>query len=357
MGRARHRQVRERLQKLLDPANPAAESVEQCAIPVSEVTYHLPIKVGDFSDFSCSRDHVLNAGEAVLGVRQLPPGFLHFPVGYGGRSSSILAPESNVIRPMGQFRSNDGVTFGLSRAVDFELEVACVVGKPSKFGQPVKIDEADEHIFGFLLLNDWSARDIQGLEMNPLGPFNGKSFGTSVSPWVVTADALEPYRVAGPKKDLPGAPYLRSASNKTHYSVQLKVDIVADGVPSTVCESRLEWLYWTVNEMIAHQTINGCPLNPGDILATGTVSGSNSGTYGCLLETTKGGKLPITLKSGAQRTYLVDGDAVRLTGFAGSSELSDVVGFGQCYGMLCVNQLEERYRQKEKDQPAISSGK
>lgn len=348
MGRRRHKQVREQLQKLLDPANPDAWSVNQCAIPVSEVTYHLPIQVGDFSDFSCSRDHVLNAGEAVFGVRQLPPGFLHFPIGYGGRSSSILAPESDVIRPLGQFRSNDGVAFGLSRAVDFELEVACVIGKPSSLGQPIDINEADEHIFGFMLLNDWSARDIQGLEMNPLGPFSGKSFGTSISPWIITADALEPYRTAGPKKDLSCVPYLKSASNTSHYSVQLKVDIIADGVSSTVCESQFEWLYWTVNEMIAHQTINGCPLNAGDVLATGTVSGTDAGTHGCLLETTKGGKSPITLKSGAQRTYLEDDDAVRLTGVAKSSRLSDVVGFGQCYGRLRANKLLEKYKQKDK---------
>ena len=310
------------------------DALTSCAVNVSEVQYHVPVRVGDFSDFSCSRDHVLNAGEAVLGKRELPPGFLHFPVGYGGRSSSILAPGMDVRRPLGQYRSPEGVVFGLSKAMDFELEVACVIGKPSNFGEPIDIDEADEHIFGFLLLNDWSARDIQGLEMNPLGPFNGKSLGTSISPWIVTADALEAYRVEGTKKDSAVAPYLQSNRKASHYSVRLGVDIEAEGASTTICQSQLDWLYWSVEDMIAHQTINGCPLNAGDILATGTVSGSQKGSHGCLLEITKGGKEPIDLKKGGQRTYLQDGDAVRLTGVTPDG----IVGFGFCYGQLCAGQ-------------------
>lgn len=315
----------------LDQATPDLTS---CVLNVADVRYHLPVTVGDFSDFSCSKDHVLNAGEAVQGVRQLPPGFLHFPVGYGGRSSSILPPESNVYRPNGQFRSPEGVKFGHSRAMDFELEVACVIGKPSNFGEPVDIDSASDHIFGFLLLNDWSARDIQGLEMNPLGPFNGKSLGTSISPWIITADALEPFRAASVAKEETVAPYLQSSSKKSHYAIQLNAEIEADGVRTTVCQSRFEWLYWNVNDMIAHQTINGCPLNAGDILATGTVSGSERGSHGCLLEATKGGKQPFKLKKGEERTYLKDNDAVRLTGWAGNPGSSEMVGFGQCFGRL-----------------------
>lgn len=297
--------------------------------------YHLPVTVGDFSDFSCSRDHVLNAGEAVMGVRQLPPGFLHFPVGYGGRCSSILAPGTFVRRPLGQFRSPEGVTFGPSRAVDFELEVAVIVGKPSAFGEPINIKQAEDHIFGFLLLNDWSARDIQGLEMNPLGPFNGKSFGTSISPWIVTIDALEPFRTTGPDKELAPAKYLQNQQSQSHYSIRLNAEIEVDETRYVVCESRFEWLYWTVSDMIAHQTINGCPLNAGDILATGTVSGSTPGSHGCLLEITKGGKEPVSLAKDVARRYLEDGDVIRLTGSAGIPGTQEFVGFGTCYGELC----------------------
>lgn len=327
--------MREKLQKLLSEELLQGSGLDSCSFHVSDVKYHLPVHVGDFSDFSCSRDHVLNAGEAVQGVRQLPPGFLHFPVGYGGRSSSILPPGTSVRRPLGQYRTQDGVAFGLSRAVDFELEVAVVIGKPSKFTEPVNINDAEEHIFGFLLLNDWSARDIQGFEMNPLGPFNGKSFGTSISPWIVTLDALEPFRTASPVRELTPAAYLRNKQERAHFAIQLGADIEADDQRYTVCQSRFEWMYWTVSDMIAHQTINGCPLNAGDLLATGTVSGSTPNSHGCLLELTKGGKDPVTLGSGKIRRYLEDGDIVRLTGVAGDVGTQNFIGFGSCYGKLC----------------------
>lgn len=323
--------MRELLQKVLRAHED--DNLAACAIDATGVTYHLPVSVGDFSDFSCSMDHVLNAGEAVMGLRQLPPGFLHFPVGYGGRCSSIVPPQTPIQRPLGQYRSPVGVVFGASRAVDFELELACVIGRPSRFGEPIDIKDTDEHIFGFLLLNDWSARDIQGLEMNPLGPFSGKSFGTSISPWIITPDALEPFRNAGRGKEVSGVSYLQS-DKANHYSIQLNAEIEVNGVRTVLCRSRCEWLYWSINEMIAHQTINGCPLNAGDILATGTISGSESGSQGCLLEITRGGKEPVSLSRGEERIYLEDGDAIRLTGWAGPPGTPECVGFGQCYGQL-----------------------
>ncbi|KAK5098953.1 hypothetical protein LTR24_001581 [Lithohypha guttulata] len=328
----KHRQVRELLQTVL--RRHQDDDVAPCAIATTRVTYHLPVTVGDFSDFSCSEDHVLNAGEAVTGVRQLPPGFPYFPVGYGGRCSSIVPPGTSIQRPLGQFRASEGVMFGASHAVDFELEMACIIGRPSSLGKPININDADEHIFGFVLLNDWSARDIQGLEMNPLGPFNGKSFGTSISPWIITADALEPFRVSGRIKEELPAPYLRSKRNTNHYAVQLNAEIEVHGARSMVCQSRCEWLYWSVSDMVAHHTINGCPLNAGDILATGTVSGNEVGSHGCLLEITKGGKEPLDLSKGVRRTYLEDGDVVRLTGWAGTPGTGEYVGFGLCYGQL-----------------------
>jgi fumarylacetoacetase len=296
---------------------------------------HLPVRVGDFSDFSLSKNHVLNASKAVFGVESLPPGFLHFPVGYAGRSSSIMVSGAPVRRPLGQYRSPDGVVFGPSKAMDYELEVACIVGKPSQMGTPVRIDDAMEHAFGFVLLNDWSARDIQGLEMNPLGPFNGKSAATTISPWIVTADALQPFTSAVQHRENPEAPYLKGSQSNTHYAVDLRVDLQEESGPTTtLCNSNLNLMYWTFKDMIAHQTINGCAINSGDILATGTVSGSDEKSLGCLLELTSGGKKTVKLASGSERIYLDDGDIVRVTGWAGTLGSDACVGFGECVGKL-----------------------
>jgi fumarylacetoacetase len=202
-------------------------------------------------------------------------------------------------------------------------------------GTPVKIDDAMEHVFGFVIMNDWSARDIQGLEMHPLGPFNGKSAATTISPWIVTADALEPFRVAEQERDIPEVPYLKSTDKNNHYSVNLEVNLTeSDGSATTLCRSQLAWMYWTFKHMIAHQTINGCAIRSGDLLATGTVSGREDGTLGCLLEATRGGKQTVKLTSGKERRYLEDGDAVRLTGWAGELGADNCVGFGDCSGTL-----------------------
>ena len=304
------------------------------------VELHIPFAIGDFTDFSSSRDHVLNASEAVTGTRKLPNSFLYQPVGYGGRCSSIVMTGTNITRPYGHFFSpkRDGsVVYGLSQKMDFELEVACIVGKGSRFGEPVDINDVDEHIFGFVLLNDWSARDIQGLEMDPLGPLNGKSVGTTISPWLVTREALEPFAVPGPKKDRAPAPYLDDGKEKNAYSVNLRVDVEAAGSSTTVCNSNLQCLYWNFRDMIAHQTVNGCSLRTGDILATGTVTGSADEERGCLLESTKGGKQSFQLTDGASRTYLIDGDAVAITGWAGKLGSAECVGFGECFGTLVAN--------------------
>jgi fumarylacetoacetase len=228
--------------------------------------------------------------------------------------------------------------------MDYELEVACVIGKPSDICKPVKIDDAMNHVFGFVLLNDWSARDIQGLEMNPLGPFNGKSTATTISPWIVTVDALEPFRAPVQERDIPEAPYLRSKDQQSHYAVNLRADLIeASGTESTLCNSRLEWVYWTFKDMIAHQTINGCSIRSGDLLATGTVSGREAGTLGCLLEVTRGGKQTVRLASGEQRSYLEDGDSVRLTGWAGELGSDTCVGFGESFGKLESALVWEQY--------------
>jgi fumarylacetoacetase len=297
---------------------------------------HMPVSVGDFSDFSLSLNHNLNASLAVFGKEFLPPGFHHFPGGYAGRSSSVVVSGTPIRRPLGQSKSPEaGVIFGPSKAFDYELEVACVVGKSSEMGKPVRISDALEHAFGFVLLNDWSARDIQGFEMQPLGPFNGKSAATTISPWIVTVDALEPFLVASQEREVPEAAYLKTDDKLAQYAVNLNVDLIEpSGSSTTTCKSKLEWMYWTFKDMIAHQTINGCAIRSGDLLATGTVSGREPGTLGCLLEETRGGKQTVKLSSGAERRYLEDGDAIRMTGWAGELGSDSCVGFGESYGRI-----------------------
>ena len=347
LGRSAHREVRNALHAILSNADPkVAEQLATCRVPLSDATMHLPVSIGDFSDYSCSLDHGLNASEAVTGTRSTPPGFLHFPIGYGGRASSIVVSGGPVTRPWGHFKQTgtSDVVFEPSRAVDFELEVACVVGKASEPGSSVTASEAGEHIFGFVLLNDWSARDIQTLEMPPLGPFLGKSLGTTISPWVVLADALEPFLKPVPERQKAVSKHLTQTGDLAHYAVTLTVDIsaaasdkynsAAGAEMMRACTSQLESLYWTIPDMIAHQTSNGCPIRSGDLLATGTVSGKEKGEHGCLLEITRGGKEAFVLEDGAERKYLEDGDTVLFSGWAGEIGSEACVGFGECRGTL-----------------------
>nr|XP_036583071.1 fumarylacetoacetate hydrolase [Colletotrichum truncatum]KAF6791967.1 fumarylacetoacetate hydrolase [Colletotrichum truncatum] len=298
-------------------------------VPIDDVQLHLPLRIGGFTDFSCSKEHLLNASEAVMGQKSMPPAAPYLPIGYGGRPSTIVVSGTAITRPLGQYRDGDKVGFGPSRAVDYELEVACIIGKSTQMGDRVSVSDADEHIFGLVLLNDWSARDIQGFEMNPLGPMNGKSFGTTISPWVVTLEALEPFTTQPPPKDVPAQPYLLDKKKDSSYTIALKAEVLASGEATTVCTAQLSWMYWTFRDLVAQQTINGCNINTGDILATGTVSGAGDDEHGCLLEMTKGGKVGWKLANGQDRVYLQDGDGVRMSGYAGSG-----VGFGDCVGFI-----------------------
>ncbi|OHE91894.1 X-Pro dipeptidyl-peptidase C-terminal non-catalytic domain-containing protein [Colletotrichum orchidophilum] len=304
-------------------------TLSKYGVSIDEVKLHLPIKVGGFTDFSCSKEHLLNASEAVVGKASMPPAAPYFPIGYSGRPSSIVLSGTKITRPYGQYRDGESIGFGPSRALDYELEVACIIGKSTQLGDRVAVTDADEHIFGLVLLNDWSARDIQGLEMSPLGPMNGKSFGTSISPWVVTLEALEPFATQPPPKDIPTQSYLLDKKEKTSYSIALKAEILTGDGATMVCRAQLGWMYWTFRDLVAQQTINGCNLNTGDVLATGTVSGAGDDEHGCLLEMTKGGKVGWKTSNGQDRTYLLDGDGVRMSGQAG-----DGVGFGDCVGFI-----------------------
>jgi fumarylacetoacetase len=306
-------------------------------VPFSEdlqdVTLHLPISIGDFTDYSASANHVLNAGEAIMGVRSYPPAFHAYPVGYAGRCSSIAVSPTPVQRPLGQYiqdyaAAEKKIIFGASRALDYELEVGAVIGTPVQPGTLLKAAGADAHIFGLVLVNDWSARDIQGLEMNPLGPFNGKNFRTSISPWIVTLDALKPYEVPAPERMRPVAEFMDDVT-APNYGIKLTGEITRKGVRTTTCEVGFETMYWTFRHMLAHHTIGGCGLRTGDLVASGTVSGDADHEHGCLLELTKNGKVPSKLSDERELRYLEDGDEVRYTGV-----VADGVGFGDCVGVV-----------------------
>ncbi|EMD65917.1 hypothetical protein GGP41_010691 [Bipolaris sorokiniana] len=303
---------------------------------INDVTLHLPVHIGDFTDYSASANHVLNAGEAVMGVRSYPPAFKKYPVGYAGRCSSITLSGAPVTRPLGQFIEDytvpeKKIIFGPSRSLDYEMEVAAVIGKPVAPGSILNAKDADGHIFGLVLLNDWSARDVQGLEMNPLGPFNGKNFMTSITPWIITLEALKPFEVPAPERMESVAPFMDDPKS-ANYNIQLEGQIIRNGVQTTTCKVGFETMYWTFRHMLAHHTIGGCGLRSGDLIASGTVSGEQKHEHGCLLELTKNGKAPSKLSDGTELRFLDDGDEVRYIGIVGDGSAG--VGFGACVGTI-----------------------
>ncbi|KAF1971868.1 hypothetical protein BU23DRAFT_536069 [Bimuria novae-zelandiae CBS 107.79] len=299
---------------------------------IKEVTLLLPIQVGDFTDFSVSREHVTNAPKALFGKSQLPSTFHNFPMGYAGRCSSIYVSGTPVSRPVGQYLENGKAVFGASRALDYELEVGAIVGRPISGDADVHAKDMDAHIFGLVLVNDWSSRDIQGYEMrDPLGPFKGKNFATSMSPWIVTLEALKAFETPAPTHEEPIVPYLDDP-NSTSYNLTIEAEIVRNGTTTTVCKVGFAHMYWTFRAMLAHNAIGGCPLNSGDLLASGTVSGNKESELACLMELTMNGKEPKKLDDGSELRYLKDGDTVRFTAIAGDA--SSGVGFGECTGII-----------------------
>ncbi|KAJ9144560.1 Fumarylacetoacetase [Pleurostoma richardsiae] len=334
LGRSISRAVREVIQEIF--RNGGLGAFPQGAVEeLDAVTMHLPVYISDFTDFSCSVEHVKNAGRIIIDDERPPPAFFNFPIAYQGRASSVVVSGTPIQRPMGQYRdkttSGAPVVFGQSRAVDYELEFAAVVGKPLAMRQRLKATEADDHIFGFVVLNDWSARDIQAFEMTPLGPANGKNLGTTISPWIVTLDALEPFRLPSPPRTLSVPPHLDDGGNGA-YAVRMQAEVVVGHNATVTGVSQVQWLYWTIRQMAAHIASAGASLRTGDLLATGTVSGPGKGTHGCLLEATEGGTSPVRLENGSTRGYLEDGDAVRMTAVAGDGKSS--VGWGECVGQL-----------------------
>lgn len=340
LGRAAWPEVRATLQDLLREDNPTLRDNtalrQQSLIPLQTVDLHLPANIGDYTDFYSSREHATNVGTMFRGKdNALTPNWLHLPIAYHGRSSSVVPSGTNIHRPYGQIKAPDAAlpAFAPSQQMDFELEMGFFIGPGNQLGEPIPISQAMDHIFGMVLVNDWSARDIQVWEYQPLGPFLAKNLGTSISPWVVTMEALEPFRVSGPDQDPQPLPYLRSDSERA-YDVQLEVSLQSGTMaePLVISHSNFRYMYWNICQQLAHHTVNGCNLRPGDLLASGTISGPLPESLGCLLELTWRGTKPISLPDGTARTFLRDDDRVTMTGWCQGQGYR--VGFGEVTGKL-----------------------
>jgi fumarylacetoacetase len=341
LGRPAWRAVRARLQQLLavGPAGLEQDSPlrEALLLPLSAVELGLPVAVGDYTDFYSSREHAHNVGTMLRGAdKALMPNWLHLPVAYHGRASSVILDGTPLRRPLGQTlpKGAEAPVFGPSRLMDFELEVGFFLGgRLNVLGEAIPVERAEEHIFGLVLVNDWSARDLQTWEYQPLGPFLSKSFATTISPWIVTLDALEPFRCEGPAQEPEPLPYLRQQGKRT-FDIGLEVWIRpgAQAAPHRVCRSNYRHLYWSPAQQLAHHAVAGCPMRPGDLLASGTISGPDKDSRGSLLELSWRGSEPLPFPGGETRTFLQDGDEVILRGHAAREGLR--VGFGEARGLL-----------------------
>jgi fumarylacetoacetase len=333
-GRKTWRAVRNRISQIFDSANTTlkynTKHKEIVLFRLDEIEMQLPVHIGDYTDFYSSIEHATNVGKMFRDPEHaLLPNWLHIPVGYHGRSSSIIPSGISVHRPQGQTlpAGSDTPVFGPSKLVDFELEMAFITTDANDLGEPIPIDEAEEYIFGLVLLNDWSARDIQKWEYVPLGPFLAKSFASSISPWIVTLDALEPYRVEGPKPIIPQLPYLKYKGKKS-YDINLEVAIRPNSAKETiVSKSNFKALYWNMSQQLTHHTVNGCPVNSGDMMGSGTISGSTPDSYGSMLELTWKGEKPLTMKDGTERKFINDYDTVIMRGHCEKDGTR--IGFGE----------------------------
>ncbi len=349
LGPARSAELRRRLSTLLsvdiDPA--LQERITPYLFQYSDVTMLMPATVGDYTDFYASIDHATRAGKLFRPERPLLPNYKHVPIGYHGRASSLVVSGTPVRRPYGQVLTDaqaEVPAFLPTRMLDYEVELGVFVGTENEQGEPVTIDHAADHIFGCCLLNDWSARDIQSWEYQPLGPFLAKSFATSISPWVVSLDALAPFRVPSRVResdDPKPLAYLRGDDDQQQGGLDLQLEMRlktaamkkagAEGIVLSTSNTRD--LYWTIGQMLTHHTSNGCALHSGDLYATGTVSGPEDTARGCLLELTERGAKPLTLPTGEQRGFLEDGDEVTLRAFC-AREGAVRIGFGECTGVV-----------------------
>jgi len=335
LGKPVTNRVRRKVQEWLCLAS-RPDNAEQILTGRRSATMLLPVRVGNYTDFYSSIEHATNVGKMFRPDNPLLPNWRWLPVGYHGRASSVVVSGTPIRRPSGQILPKDQEipVFSPSRQLDFELEMAFVIGKESTLGEPILADKADEYIFGLLLFNDWSARDIQRWEYVPLGPFLGKNFGSSVSPWIVPLEALKPYRVKGPKQTPPPLDYLKTTGS-TNYDIELEVALRPAGKPAeetVICRSNTRYLYWSMAQQLAHHTVNGCNVQVGDLMASGTISGPTPNSYGSMLELSWGGKQSISLRDGSSRTFLLDGDTIIMRGRAGAD--GKRIGFGAVEGTI-----------------------
>lgn len=335
LGRAVTSRARSQVQGWLqDSDGPLAGNDDLFADRLT-ATMHLPVAVGDYTDFYSSIEHATNVGKLYRDPdNALLPNWRHLPVGYHGRASSIVVSGTPVRRPRGQVKTNamERPEFRASHNLDFELELAFIVGTDSTLGEPVAVNDAEDYIFGMVLFNDWSARDIQKWEYVPLGPFLGKNFASTISPWVVPLEALEPFRIPGPRQDPAVLPYLKTDGHH-NYDIRLEVGITPRGGEETiVSRSNFGYMYWSMAQQLAHHTVGGCNVRTGDVMASGTISGKDESSYGSLLEISRGGKQSFPLSGGQTRTFLADYDTVTLRGYAEKDGIR--VGFGECTGQI-----------------------
>ncbi len=340
-GRDVWHEVRQCITRLLSEDEPALhdddELCRQVLVNTAEVEMKLPVEIGDYTDFYSSREHAQNVGTMFRGAENaLMPNYLWLPVAYHGRASSVMISGTDLHRPIGQTKADDAEapTTRPSRLVDFELEMGFFIGPETKLGKSIPIENARDHIFGMVLVNDWSARDIQKWEYVPLGPFLGKNFGTSISPWVVTMDALEPFRCSGPAQDPPPLEYLTSNDEAQALDINLEVSLQIDDADKSdvICRSNFKYLYWSMDQQLAHHTINGCNVRTGDLLASGTISGPTPESYGSMLELCWRGEKPIKLSHGLTRTFIQDGDRITMTGWCQGDGYR--IGFGEVTGKI-----------------------
>jgi fumarylacetoacetase len=335
LGKEKTNKVREIIQQELCDEKSAFRTNATLFLLQAEVQMHLPIAIGDYTDFYSSIEHATNVGMMFRDpANALLPNWKHLPVAYHGRASSIVVSGENIYRPMGQVQppNSDIPVFKASSRVDFELEMGFIIGKNTSLGTKINTADAENYIFGKVLFNDWSARDIQKWEYVPLGPFLAKNFGSSMSPWVVTLEALEPFRVKGPDQDPQVLPYLEYDGLK-NYNINLEVAIQPKDTSETiVSHSNFKFMYWNMSQQLAHHTSNGCNVKVGDLMASGTISGKETNSYGSMLELAWGGQKPITLNDVEKRTFIEDYDTVIMRGFCEKDGVR--VGFGEVKSQL-----------------------
>jgi fumarylacetoacetase len=339
-GRTTWRLIRNRIAELFDENNTTLKNNEAhqktVIFKMDEVEMQLPVDIGDYTDFYSSKEHATNVGIMFRGKdNALMPNWLHIPVGYHGRSSSIVVSGTPIRRPHGQTLplGETQPVFGPSQRVDMELETAFITTAANILGESIPIDEADEYIFGMVMFNDWSARDIQKWEYVPLGPFLGKSFASTISPWIVTMDALEPFRCESPKQEVTPLPYLQQKRTDNSYDIKLQAILETEnGDKNLLSQSNFKYMYWTMAQQLAHHTVNGCNVRTGDMMGSGTLSGPTKDSYGSMLEITWAGKEPLTLKDGTKRVFFNDGDNVILHGYCQNETVR--IGFGECEGKI-----------------------